>query len=658
MPLIPTSITPKEVPMPELSPGMAGAPFAAVEKAAEGIESTAQYGAKVYRAIQSAEDHVSMLKTENLVNGDIEKVIEGFEQRTDYNNFTGDIQKQTDELLKKYHDQLGNNERIWNHVEPWLGGKINTVKHAIEMKRLKLLTEDGKYQLDIAADEASQQWSELTQQIDHATEEAGITLISADADASILQTGVDLKPKGIGKLLAQRAAVENEYRAKLTLAANDHIITAHELHERTQKFLKKREESEVILGLKSNDPSLIVRTLKKMDAGIYKDIDPKELANFQTYGENRLEVVKNKMDREQGELAVNASIGKLESRWQHEDGSFDFGSAERELQSEDFRRENGLLDKNGNPNRKLINEAETYIHAKNADTERIQREGKEKEARGVIEDIVGGKLGEASKKLKQSKFLKGTPEGLQLLNGIRTWGKRTDEDVSNHEDRKEYLRIQELIDGGNYDEAKKEIVNTNHLKSGTAFALLGRLDNRELKDTNHGLSQANKYLTSQIAPSKGALLPSIPAETEKAAQAQQELQKWVKEETKKATEGKRVPVTTEEIFNKAKEIVPHYRMKIDEKVKSIKESMQSGKPSGWEKIKGFFVPKYTPSTEAKQENTITTKSGKQAWLWPDGQYHYSAPTATAKTTKDIPKSREEVDPQYREMYDLEQAAKK
>jgi hypothetical protein len=630
MPEIPLAPRAKEVQIPEMSPGMAGAPYAAVEKSAEKGGALAQYGEKIYRAIQSAEDHVAALKAENTINGDIEGLVESYAQRTDYGNFSGDIEKQSADLLKKHQEMLGSNERVWSHVEPFLGAKINSAKRTVEMKRLKLLVEDGKYQLDISADEASQQYADLTRQIDSS---AGGTK---------------------EKLMAQREAVTNEYDMKLLDASSKHIINEHDMHERQQKFLKKREEAEVIMGLKNNDPLLIARTLGKIEAGAYKNIDPKEMANFQTYGENRLEVVKNKIDREQGELAVNVSIGKLESRWQNTDGSFDFASAERELQTPAFRQDNGLLDKNGNPNRKLINELETYLHAKFSDTERIQREGKEKEATGVIQAIVGGRLGEASKLLKQSKFLKGTPEGLQLLNGIRTWGKRTDEDIGSHEDRAEYLRIQEKIDMGDYDGAKKDIVGTNHLKSGTAFALLNRLDTRQNKDINHGLTTANKFLREQIAPSKGAFLPAIPAETEKAADAQQALQKWVTDENKKALEGKRIPVTTEEIFNKAKEMAPHYRMKIDEKVQSIKESLKSGKPSTWEKVKGFFVPHYEGT--AKQVESITTKSGKQAWLWPDGQYHYSQPTSA--TSKTMPKSREEVAPEYREMWDLEQQGKK
>ena len=210
------------------------------------------------------------------------------------------------------------------------------------------------------------------------------------------------------------------------------------------------------------------------------------------------------------------------------------------------------------------------------DLDRIQKEGVKKEAGDAIKLIVGRKYGDAAKLISNSKYLKNSPEALTLSNAIRTWGKRSDDDISNHSDRAEYLRINKMIDEGE-DPAKiqKEIVNTNKIKSGTAYKLLDRLDKGLETDVKHGVTTSNHILSTLISPSKGTGIPVTPEMTDRVSGAQQELQTWALGENKKAVEGKRTPLTSAEIVAHAKEIAPNYQMTVDQQMKSVKEYMSN-----------------------------------------------------------------------------------
>ena len=527
--------------MLEISPSLVAAPYDVVSKSASEFGAMADYGSKVYSLIQKAEDHTTYLKAENLINGDIEKELDKFKYRIDHDKFSKDAEDIKNTLKQKYQTAYENNPKVWSSVDTYLGKELNNFQKSVDAIRLKRLNEDENLQLNINTEELAQQY---------------------------IKAGTS----------EQKEIVGNDFKIKIVDALRNKLITGDDAEKRLKEFPKKCEEAELITAVKGDDPLLIARTLGKLDAGGFKHLDIKQQAIYKEALEQREEKVKDKIEKKNTELSVNASLGKLEQKWQHPDGSFDFASAEKELNNPDFRKENGLLDVNGNPNRKAINEVETYLHAKRADTENIRKEGVEKEKEKAINLIVGGKYGEASKLIKQSKFLKNEPEGLTLLNAIRTWSKRTDDDISSHEDRSEYVRLNKMIDDGtDPSEVQKEIVKSGHIKSGTAFKLLDRLDKNLETDVRHGITTSNHLLQGLVAPTKGLGEPVIPEEVKRVADAQQDLQTWALAEKKKATDGKRPPLTTKEIVDHAKEIAPQYMMTVDQRMKALKEYMKPSK---------------------------------------------------------------------------------
>lgn len=568
MPQIPEAPIARPINMPEMSPQIAGEGWGAVAKGAEQLSLSMEHAAAVERAIAQADNHKLALKAANDIDDDMNQMTEHFEKRTDYEQFPGALQQYKEGLDEKYSSQYSNDPNLWNAIKTHLDSKYINREHAVKMKGVALMTSDYKIKLDLNLQKQAQ----------------------AVSDAP-------------NPALAE--AAENDGYIALDTAVTDHILTQEEANKKKEGFLKTIDETAVINGIKGNDVARAEQTLKdlKENPEMYSHLTTVEKANLIAHGENHVEILKNKQDRQTGELAVNSSLGALENKYTLSDGTMDYATARKEMGTIDFRKKYGLLDVNGNPNRKLINEADSYLNAKEADEKRGKMDTKTKEAEGVIQAIVNGQYGKANQLLKKSSVLQTEPEGLQLSNAIRISSKRTDEDVSSHQDASQYVKINNMIDS--QDDPKKiqdEIINAN-MKQATKHKLLDRLDTRLAKDINHGMSVGNKFLSSQIAPSKGALLPSIPAETARAAEAQQDLQKWVLDENKKAVDGKRIPLTTDQIYQHAVDIAPHYRMKIDEKVKAMQDSVKSDKPSLWDRITG--KPQYNNDDlefTAKQES--------------------------------------------------------
>jgi hypothetical protein len=263
----------------------------------------------------------------------------------------------------------------------------------------------------------------------------------------------------------------------------------------------------------------------------------------------------------------------------------------------------GLVDANGNPDRKRINEVESYFRGREMDQKQVERNAHDKEEKD-IGDLFVKRDYTAVKKALQN------PDSKLTGDERRGWSevvdrklKRTDDDIGKHEDASEYLRINEMMDtDSDPKDIKKAILSSEHMKTTTQEKLLDRLDRKKDKDEAGGMSRANKYLRSQIAPSKGLMGASVPEEEARAAVAQQDLLEWVGTQRNLAATGKRDALTQREIFEHAQQMTPHYQMSMDEKIGSMTKQFQKkdskqpqqdsplkGKPAGRYRVDGRLV---------------------------------------------------------------------
>ena len=363
---------------------------------------------------------------------------------------------------------------------------------------------------------------------------------------------------------AGRDAIFKEMDAKAQDFVKSNLLNPDIVNRRLQAREKNVQESYITNLTGGNNPVDIqhgIDILNAKDSTDTDKIDPEKKAIMKEKAEEHLEKVQNKVDNEK---AMNVALGLIQSNH----GDADLALAE-------FNKNTDLQKAMGantyQKTRQLLND---HIE----DKDRFEKEEAKKEYEQASQAIIHRKYAEAEKIINNSKYLQKTGEGLTLTNAIRTWRKRTDDDISGHEDRADYVRLNKMIDEGEDPEKiQKEIIKTNHLKSGTAFKLLDRLDKNLETDVKHGITTSNHLLSTLISPAKNLNIPVVPEMTEKIAGAQQELQTWALGENKKAKEGKRTPLTSSEIVEHAKELAPHYQMTVDQQMKAVKEYMKPDK---------------------------------------------------------------------------------
>jgi hypothetical protein len=363
-----------------MSPEAAGAGYGAIEAAAGQVDRQAMFGLAVAQRIQAAGDQVLASRAENEISADIDTALQSYRQRTDYEAFTGDVQATGEELKKKYQAAYSGNPRVWNALEPYLDGRIRQFRNTIETKRIDLLTQDGRFQLDKAKDDTAQKISQA------ATPE-------------------------------ENEAARNEFQLKTLAAEKTGIITKEQGYELRERLDLDAEKAEVIGGLRSTDPRSIVHTLDKIDRHEFKTLearDPDWLTSARMTAENWLTTVSDKQQKMQDELSVNAAIGNLQETWTLPDGSVDYPAARKQLGSREFQKQFGLVDENGNPQRTRIQQAENYLKA---------FEGQTKDAEKQVHDKFEKDIGLMYLKGNYAGVLKtlGSPDNVLTGDETRTW---------------------------------------------------------------------------------------------------------------------------------------------------------------------------------------------------------------------------------------------
>jgi hypothetical protein len=528
MPEIPREISAEPVSQPKMAPGEASQGMGAVAAFGEQMEQSAFYGARQELVLQGAQDRVDASHLESKYRDMYEKKAEGLDQ-VPYRDIQKYTQQSIDEVTKEFQNDpvAKDNPRLQNLFSSHLEDYSRTFQHATHMRYVKELQQDGYAQYD--------------------TEMARY-----EQDASKI-------PAGPG-----RDAIFKEMDSKSQDFIHSHLLNPEIVNRRLQAREKNVQEAHIINLTRSQNPVDIqhgIDVLNAKDSNDTDKIDPEKKAILTAQAEQHLEMVKNKVDNE---TAMNTALGLMKNN--HNDPSLALAALNADTETQKAMGANTYQ-----KTRQLLND---HIE----DKDRFEKGEAKKETEKAIQLIVGRKYGEAEKLIQNSKYLKKEGESLTLLNGIRTWRKRTDEDISSHEDRSEYIKINKMIDAGeDPDKIQKEITKTSNLKSPTAYKLLDRLDKNLETDVKHGVSTGNKYLSSMIAPQKGYGIPQSPALTKREADAQEALQTWSLEENKKAVSGKRTPLTAKEIVDHAKELAPHYMMSVADQLKADKEYMKPDK---------------------------------------------------------------------------------
>lgn len=338
MPKIPVAPQPAPGEYPAINPDIAGSAFGAAAQAAEQGSRLALYGFDVARAVQSAEDRVAALKAQNLINGDMDRTLEAFSQRIDYETFTADSEAAAKELKKKYEDTYAGNPRVWRAIEPFLESQLQDFHNTIEAKRIGLMTEDFRFQLTMSKDETQNKMASA------ATPE-------------------------------EKELYRNEYRLQVAAAETLHLITKEQGYAFVKDLDLDAERTEVINGLRSNDIKAIVRTIDKIDAHGFPTIegaDPEWLANAKMTAENRLDTLSDRMTKQANEAATNEAIAALEY-WGN-----DIQAARKELHSRPFQIKHNLTDANGNPDRIRIEQVDTYLDGLRTNVEAAKKDTHDK----------------------------------------------------------------------------------------------------------------------------------------------------------------------------------------------------------------------------------------------------------------------------------------
>jgi hypothetical protein len=526
MPQIPRQIAPTAVPMPEVSPQVAGSGYQELARAGQRFESLGEYGMHVAGMIQKAQDHVALLKAENLIESDIDAAAESFAMRTDYEAFEGDTQKIGEDLKKKYGELYANNPRVWQAVEPYLDRNLEHFRHAIAAKGVKLLTDEGQYELEVSEQSAAEKWA-------HAT-----------------------TPE-------EKAMVENDYSLKLTDAAASHIISKKEAGRRETRFVEKREETEAILLAKSQNPADVELGIKRLSEGYYKHIDPAKSANLQAAAETHLVRLNEHLDKTTREGAVNNAIGALKAEWGTE-----YPRIFSDLANTQVWEKYGLDSKG-------VEQLRTFFNGERAEFEAAKRDASEKEYLKGVRLLDQGKFSQVHAMVRNPNTPLSAEHAHTLSSAATVREKRDDADISNTDDAKAYWKIKTMMDAGEEpDKVAQEIITSPNLKRATRERLLDRVDMIEDKTIHAGLTSADKYFNSQIAPSSTKTGLPIPEDQAFAQKAHQDLVEWVKGEKKLAAEGKRKSVTEREIFDRAVEMTPSYQIPITEKINIIRQQAE------------------------------------------------------------------------------------
>ena len=461
---IPTVTSPAVVAQPEMSPGIAGAPGQALSRLGSDITSAADYGEQVADKIRDAQNHLALLTAGNQVTAAYDKYQEQLAQSGDPDNMP-DAQAWTDDLKAavasnpKYQDP-----RVQRAIELHIDSVGQEAAHTTMMRQLTL--QKGQEDAQLA---------DLQQNVAFEMAEAP-----------------DLNARGLAR---------GKYETAVADAERHGWISPKEGEDRLRQLDSTAEEVEIVNSINRGNPSGMEAMIDKTTdhPELFKDINPNRFAELKKTLRANYDTALKSQGRVDAQVQGDAILNQYRN---------DINLKDPTTKQFDALKAAQKVDDDPNvptPVKKYVREE---LEAEATTTKKVAEEESQKAEKQVTDAMAQGNFMHARQLLKQNlpRFVEGKAE--QLDKAITARSKRSDEDISNSEDAKEYLKIKQM-DPDDPAAIQKEIISSPNLKTATRDKLIDWIDALSDKTLKAGLTAGDKFLQSQIAPSKGAMFPTI-----------------------------------------------------------------------------------------------------------------------------------------------------
>jgi hypothetical protein len=552
IPEIPVVTAPRLVPPPEISPQIAGQPGETLARLGREFGTVADYGFQVASRIKDAQDAVLIQDAENRIVADIQKARMELANWSDFTQ-ADQLKEQTAKTLRdKYSAQFANHPHLWRYLEPYLGRELNQYNYDVDVRRAGLISDFGT---------------------------AG--LVETLRNDSLLISNARSE--------AEKRKYEQHSLGQIQVFQDKGIINPLKAEEMRQAFFKTNEEAILTKLTRSPNPDDVARGISLLqDSNNFPHIPTSEQAKYLTAAEKHLEVVTEMAGKAQRDRAESTATQALQMKFPDDyDTQLEMlegvGATTPEAQAQyiEWLKSVGLADQNGVKDMAAIKQTREAIDAMQADRKKRETEESDKAEKQITDAMATHDFVKARQLLKQSlpMLVKGKAE--ELDKAIVARAKRTDDDISNHEDAAEYLKIIKMM-ADDPDAAEREIIQTPHLKTTTRESLVKRLETAQDKILKSGLAMADGYLREQISATKDPLQLPGPLHLAKARDAQVALGEWIEQENARRATGRQKALTSQEIYEHAKEMVPAYYVttaqEIQYEAEMKKRALQAQKP--------------------------------------------------------------------------------
>lgn len=557
MPQIPTAPLPDVIKRPMESPEAEAAPWKTFAQVGEAISGVSDLAFKASRRIQDAEDRVKLLKSENEINGDIDRSLEEISMRTDYDAFPDYFDQKSSELKQKYEAAYSKNPRIWDAVSTGLDTKLEGLRHTIEGRRIKLLNDDGQMQITMAQDEA-------------------VLNMSRETDKN------------------KKDLIRGEFVLKLTDFADHHIITKDQQYKILKDLDVKVQKTQILEGLKSTEPAIIQKTLDDYKKGEFAELeqhDPVWLTNHIEDTKKALETAKTEKKKTMDKMAVNSALGYIENNYISRG---DFAGARRQMNDVLFQKDWGLIDAEGNPDEERISKMRTAINARETDYNKDREDKDSKLYNEATKLIVNGKLSQANQLIMSEDF------PAQHREALSNWITRLNKEEANEKDSlAKYADLTDYIDASeDPQDSIDKIIKTPGLSVNHAEKLIDRARTKygaEIKDSR---TRADKLINDVLAPTetlaqqveqwlaagetkndpiKQDMANQVTSKKAVAGEAKEALHDWIDEQNKLHASGKRKALTSQEIWDHANQLCAFRTEPLDKQIEDIHKLQSSWK---------------------------------------------------------------------------------
>jgi hypothetical protein len=289
--------------------------------------------------------------------------------------------------------------------------------------------------------------------------------------------------------------------------------------------------------------------------------DPDTFSSYQSSGEKWLQTLEDKEQNRVDKLAGNSAIGQLEFRRTREDGTIDFEGIRKDLSNPQFRKENGLLDSTGSPNRKVMEAVDSYFKSKEIEQREVTKQNHDKYEKDVGRLFSTGKMSDVMKMVNDPNSLLTGDEAKTWANAVDTRFKEIKAEKKEGQETKEAAAIIIANDmmRKKEDPAKVRSFIIQNLTKGNLEQYINKLDTKlsqELERATHLGYQDIKDIifppARQMQVSTETLIQT-PLHTSAIAMAQMALDSYIDSEVKK----NKIP-SVDEIRIKAYELATKY----------------------------------------------------------------------------------------------------